>query len=73
MEHRYEEEIISRSIELLEAAKNLIRDNRLEAYTTFYDEATCDGQCLIDDINIVLSMYRSQVLAENATTQKETE
>lgn len=43
-------EAIARAIYLLkEVVPSFIESNRLDGYTVFYDEAQCDGYCLVED------------------------
>ena len=45
-----------RALILLEACKDFLekQDKDILAQTVFYDEAECDGNCLLEDIKIFL-------------------
>jgi len=54
-----------RKITLLKACMELLRKQKHSSYvldllseTIFYDEADCDGYCLLDDIEIELGMSK---------------
>ena len=55
------EENLERAVVLLKAAKELLSKQRNSYYvlnmleeTVYYDDAECDGSCLIDDIGYLL-------------------
>lgn len=55
-----------RKIILLKACRDLLRKQKHSSYvldllsqTVFYDEADCDGYCLLEDIEIELEMSKS--------------
>jgi hypothetical protein len=55
------EENLERAVILLKAAKELLSKQRNSYYvlnmleeTVYYDDAECDGSCLIDDIGYLL-------------------
>lgn len=55
-----------RKITLLKACRDLLRKQKYSSYvldmlseTVFYDEADCDGYCLLEDIEIELEMSKS--------------
>lgn len=43
---------IERAAELLRVVVKLIQENHLESYEVDYDGTTCDGYCLIEDLEI---------------------
>lgn len=52
-----------RKITLLKACRDLLRKQKTSSYvlnlleeTTFYDDADCDGYCLLEDIETELEM-----------------
>jgi hypothetical protein len=47
-------EALQRARDLLDAAYRFIEANNLEHKTVFYDEAECDGYCLMDDCKIAI-------------------
>ncbi len=51
--------IVQRAIELLGATCNFIKDNNFEEYTTFYDETTCDGYCLVTDCEAIIEELKT--------------
>ncbi len=42
-------EACKRALELLDATARFIEANPIAEYTVLYDEAQCDGYCLIED------------------------
>ena len=54
-----------RKVTLLKACMELLRKQKHSSYvldllteTVFYDEANCDGNCLLDDIEIELGTFK---------------
>jgi len=54
-----------RKVTLLKACMELLRKQKHSSYvldllteTVFYDEANCDGYCLLDDIEIELGTFK---------------
>ena len=43
---------IKRAIYLLSVVQGFLDENPVKEYTYFYDDAECDGYCLIDDCKI---------------------
>jgi hypothetical protein len=59
---------LDRAQYMLDTAMKFIERNRLHEFKVHYDEATCDGYCLLsdceavrDDLRSVLSFYRESV------------
>ena len=50
---------LERAVTLLDATARFIRQNPIQEYTVFYDEAQCDGGCLADDCRISLEESRT--------------
>lgn len=52
-------ETLERAQYMLDAAIKFIERNRLHDYKVVYDEATCDGYCLLSDCKIARDDARS--------------
>jgi hypothetical protein len=54
-------EALRRAEYLMEASKSFIKDNNVSEYTTFYDDAKCDGYCLRADLKIAIEDVRTAI------------